>query len=48
MNSKKKHNINYVQPAEPAFITRMKIAAGYVEGPNVETKVMFVYMSTVL
>ncbi|XP_058800886.1 uncharacterized protein KIAA1143 homolog [Phymastichus coffea] len=38
MNSKKKHNINYIKPAEPAFITRMKIAAGYVEGPNVDTK----------
>uniref|UniRef100_A0ABD2VWH8 DUF4604 domain-containing protein n=1 Tax=Trichogramma kaykai TaxID=54128 RepID=A0ABD2VWH8_9HYME len=38
MNSRKKHNINFTKPAEPAFITRMKKEAGYVEGPSVETK----------
>lgn len=39
MYSKKKHNINFTKPAEPAFITRMKQAAGFVEGPSVDTKV---------
>ncbi|OXU24257.1 hypothetical protein TSAR_006738 [Trichomalopsis sarcophagae] len=38
MNSKKKQNINFIKPAEPAFITRLKQQAGYVEGPSVDTK----------
>jgi hypothetical protein len=41
MYSKKKHNINYIKPSEPAFITKLKQQAGYVEGPSVDTKVMF-------
>lgn len=40
MYSKKKHNIDYVKPEEPAFITRLKAQAGYVEGPSVDTKVI--------
>jgi len=39
MNSKKKkHNILFTKPAEPAFLTRLKQQAGYVEGPSVDTK----------
>ncbi|XP_023246372.1 uncharacterized protein KIAA1143 homolog isoform X2 [Copidosoma floridanum] len=38
MNSKKKHNIQFTKPAEPPFLTRLKQQAGYVEGPNVDTK----------
>ena len=37
-NFKKKHNINYIKPTEPAFITRLKKEAGFIEGPNVDTK----------
>lgn len=37
--SKRKRNVAFLKPDEPAFITRMKAAAGYKEGPTVDTKV---------
>ncbi|XP_034232962.1 uncharacterized protein KIAA1143 homolog [Thrips palmi] len=36
--SKRKRNVAFLKPDEPAFITRMKAAAGYKEGPTVDTK----------
>lgn len=35
----KKHQISYIKPAEPKFIRQLKERVGFVEGPNVETKV---------
>ena len=35
----KKNQIQYIKPNEPAFLKRLKAAAGYKEGPNVDTKV---------
>lgn len=39
--SRKKHNISYIKPEEPAFLRRLKEEAGFVEGPTVDTKVIF-------
>ncbi|KAL1456677.1 hypothetical protein WDU94_001389 [Cyamophila willieti] len=36
--SRKKHNISYIKPEEPAFLRRLKEEAGFVEGPTVDTK----------
>uniref|UniRef100_A0A8D8ZRE0 Uncharacterized protein KIAA1143 homolog n=1 Tax=Cacopsylla melanoneura TaxID=428564 RepID=A0A8D8ZRE0_9HEMI len=36
--SRKKHNISYIKPDEPAFLRRLKEEAGFVEGPTVDTK----------
>ncbi|KAJ1523522.1 hypothetical protein ONE63_001373 [Megalurothrips usitatus] len=36
--SKRKRDISYLKPEEPAFISRMKAQAGYKEGPTVDTK----------
>lgn len=46
--SKRKRNVAYLQPEEPAFIARMKAAAGYKEGPTVDTKVNFYHFDVVL
>lgn len=35
----KKNQILFIKPDEPAFLKRLKAAAGYKEGPNVDTKV---------
>ena len=37
----KKNAVAFVKPAEPAFLTAFKKRAGFKEGPNVETKVMY-------
>lgn len=34
-----RNRVSYVQPAEPAFLSRFKERVGYREGPTVETKV---------
>lgn len=34
-----KRNISYIKPQEPAFLTRLKEQAGYVEKDTVDTKV---------
>ncbi|XP_015121669.1 uncharacterized protein KIAA1143 homolog [Diachasma alloeum] len=36
--SRKKHNISYIKPEEPKFLRELKAAAGYKEGPDVDTK----------
>ncbi|XP_063986575.1 uncharacterized protein KIAA1143 homolog [Diachasmimorpha longicaudata] len=36
--SRKKHNISYIKPEEPKFLKELKAAAGYKEGPDVDTK----------
>lgn len=36
----KRNQVAYIKPEEPAFLRRIKQQAGYVEGPNVDTKVM--------
>uniref|UniRef100_A0A286XQ50 KIAA1143 n=1 Tax=Cavia porcellus TaxID=10141 RepID=A0A286XQ50_CAVPO len=33
-----RNRVSYVQPAEPAFLSRFKERVGYREGPTVETK----------
>lgn len=40
MGPKKRNNILYVKPNEPAFLRKMKQQAGYKEGPTVDTKVI--------
>lgn len=35
----KKRSVSYIKPLEPAFLTRLKEQAGYIEGPTLETKV---------
>ncbi|OXA47092.1 uncharacterized protein KIAA1143 homolog [Folsomia candida] len=34
----KKQPVSFINPAEPAFIRRMKEQLGYKEGPNIDTK----------
>ncbi|XP_067934523.1 uncharacterized protein KIAA1143 homolog isoform X2 [Watersipora subatra] len=36
--SKQKRGVQYVQQDEPAFLKRMKLQAGYKEGPTIDTK----------
>lgn len=36
--SRKKQNISYIKPDEPAFLKRLKEEAGFVEGPTVDSK----------
>ena len=35
----KKKNVAYVKPQEPSFLTKLKREAGYVAGPDINTKV---------
>ncbi|EEB18894.1 conserved hypothetical protein [Pediculus humanus corporis] len=34
----KKRNVAYVKPQEPSFLTKLKREAGYVPGPDINTK----------
>ncbi|XP_011314065.1 uncharacterized protein KIAA1143 homolog [Fopius arisanus] len=36
--SRKKHNISYIKPEDPKFLRDLKAAAGYKEGPDLDTK----------
>jgi len=43
--SRKKHNISYIKPDEPKFLRELKEQIGYKEGPTVDTKVRYLWVT---